>query len=130
MGQGLLSFLFGFPSLWLLSRSSSLISTPTASENVFIRVSLVFSLLHSLTLCKARQFCCEYWSKSSMSNERLLCVSTKCYTLSDINSNDSATLIWDFFASLWKVKSSCTWFSILFKKFTSNLANSRCFKPF
>ena len=40
----------------LLSRSSSLISTPSSSENVFIMILLVFSLLLSLTPCRTGQF--------------------------------------------------------------------------
>ena len=47
----------------------------------------------------------------------------------DINSSDSVTLIWDSFASSWKVKSFFTSFSILFIQFTSNFANSGEFKP-
>ena len=126
IGQ-VLSFLFGFPNVWLLFRSSSLISTPSSSENAFIRISLVFSSLLSLTPCKIRQFCCEYSFKSSMSEKRLLCFSTKfsmvfsnwlifssvflipfsrSSNFADVSSSDSVLLIWDSFAYSWKVKSS------------------------
>ena len=61
----------------LLSRSSSLISTPSSSENVFIKISLVFSSLLLLTPCRTRHFRREYYSKSSISHERLFCFSAK-----------------------------------------------------
>ena len=111
----------------------------------------MFSSLLSLTPCKTRQFRREYCSKSSISDERLFCFSAKfsmvfsnwlifssfflisfsrSSNFADINSSDSVTLIWDSLASSWKVKSSFTWFSILFKQFRSNFANSGEFKPF
>ena len=142
MGRGLLSFLAGFPSLWLLFRSSSLISTPSSSENVFIRISSVLPSLLSLSPCKTRQFRREYCSKSSISVESLFCYSIKFSMLfsnwlifssfflisfsrsskfADIKSSDSVTLIWDSFTSSWKVKGYFTWFSL---QFTSNFANS------
>ena len=140
MGRGLLSFLFGFPCLWLLSRLSSLLSTTSSSENVFIRILLVFSSLLSLRQCTTRQFRRDYYFKLSMSDKRL-CVFLLNFqwlflivysfhlfflfqdrpTLADINLSDSVTLTWDSFASSWEVKSSFTWFFILFKQFTKTL---------
>ena len=94
----------------------------------------MFLSLPSSTPWKTRQFCREYCSKSSMSDERLFYFSTKfsmafsnwltCPSFflisfsrssnyADINSSDSVTLIWDSFASSWKVKSFFTSFSIL-----------------
>ena len=78
VGRDMLSFLFGFPSLWLLSRSSSSISMSSFSKNVFIRISLVFSSLLSLAPYKTRQFRRGYYSKSSMLDEMLWCLSCKC----------------------------------------------------
>ena len=74
IGRGLLSFLFGFPGLWLLSRSSSLIWHLALQKTFFFFISSVFSSLLSLTQCKTRQFLRESCSKFSMSGRKALCL--------------------------------------------------------